>query len=128
MNDRLIKTVERNIFLQILEISDIEFQKKAWFGQYKNYISSYSELMCKLFDDNNYVIFIEQYTKLLGYDLPFIKKLQLLEFELNRFNKEEKLSDLEIINNLYWHKISKIAKAIIREWPHLAEIINDVTK
>ena len=125
MND-LVRIIERNIFLHILEISDIEFQKRAWFGQYENYISSYSELMCQLFDDDKYTLFINQYAKSLGYSLSFIKKLSTLELELNNFNKNELFSDLEIINDFYWHKISEIAKTIIQEWPRLAEIINNV--
>jgi len=124
--NNLIKITERNIFFHILEISDIEFQKRAWFGQYKNYISSYSELMCRLFDDDKYTLFINQYAKSLGYSFSFIKKLNALELKLNSFNKNELLSDLEIINDSYWHKISDMAKTIIQGWPHLAEIINNV--
>ena len=129
MNDiDIIKIVERNIFLNVLELSDIEFQKKAWFGQYKNYVSSYSELMCQLFDDNMYgELFIKQYAESLGYSLSFVKKLQTLSLKLKNFNKDELLSDIEIINDPSWHEISKIAKVIIQEWPHLAEIINNIT-
>ncbi|MDR3244935.1 MAG: hypothetical protein LBT50_00700, partial [Prevotellaceae bacterium] len=118
--------IERNIFLHILEISDIDFQKKVWFGHSEKYVSSYVEVMCQLFDDDNYNLFLEKDAKSLNYTLSFRKKLQLLGDELNSFNREDNKDDLEIINDYQWQKISKLAKLIINEWTHLAEVINNV--
>ena len=122
MND-IRQILEKGIFSSVLELSDINFQKKAWFAKYENYISSYAELYCTLFDDYCFSSFIRKDVYVLKYNYDFINKLRQLEFELNNFDKENKLTDLEVVNNPQWHKISGMAKKIICDWPHLAEII-----
>jgi hypothetical protein len=123
MDEILLKRIEYEIFLDILEISDIEFQKKIWFTEFEKIFSSYAEIMCRLFDDNQYECFIEKYTTPLGYPLSFQKKLYEFRDKLNNYNKEDNKSDLEIINDPKWREISKLAKSIITEWPNLAELI-----
>lgn len=51
---RVNRTIE-NIYRDLLELSDITLQKKLWLNQNNNtgLLSSYSELMCRLFDDND---------------------------------------------------------------------------
>jgi hypothetical protein len=126
MDENLLKRVEYEIFLDILEISDIKFQKKVWLDESKEpiFFSSYAEVMCRLFNDNQYEYFIEKYTTILGYPLSFQKKLYDLKDELANYNKEDNKSDLEIINDTKWHEISKLAKSITNEWTNLAELIN----
>jgi hypothetical protein len=122
IDDNLLRKVEKDIYIDILEISNIEFQKKLWFSHYKNYFSTYADLICDLFDDNQFDIFIQQYASLLHYTLDFIRKLSYLRDSLKNFNKEDNKSDIEIINNPQWIKISKLAKEIIDEWTLLPDL------
>lgn len=122
----MIRQIERNIFFHILEISDINFQKKIWFNYYPNYISSYRELMCSLFDDDNFLLFLDQYTTLLNYDEQFKNKLYSLYKKLISFNSKDDLTDKQIIENKHWVIISKYAKTIIKKWPNLAELLNNI--
>jgi len=116
INEDLLRRIEGEIYFNILEISNVEFQKKLWFGHYKNYWSSYVELMCMLFDDNQFNLFIQQYTSLLHYSSDFTTKLSCLRDSLKNFNKEDNKSDIEIVNDPEWIQISKLAKEIINEW------------
>lgn len=116
MNQDTIKRIEKNIYSDILEISDIEFQKKVWFGLQANYVSSYAEVMCRLFDDHQYELFVKKYTYQLNYISSFREQLEILKNKLISFNKEENKSDIEIVNDIEWIKISQLAKSIINEW------------
>jgi len=125
MEKKLLKTIEKNVFLDILEISDVEFQKKAWFGYYVNYCSSYTEIMCGLFDDNQFDLFIKEDVLKLNYSVSFCDKLRVLQTKLKLFNGDDNKKDIEIIYDVDWIEISQLAKSIINEWPCLAEIINE---
>jgi hypothetical protein len=116
-NQIIPRTIEKNIYLDILEISNIELQKKSWFGLAENHVSSYSELMCRLFDDDQFELFLDKYVLQLDYAIPFRNKLELLKESLNAFNNEEAKTDMEIINDVEWIKISQLAKSIITDWP-----------
>jgi hypothetical protein len=50
-----------NIYNDILELSDVNIQRKLWLNEANNtgLISSFTELMCRLFDDNNLDGFID---------------------------------------------------------------------
>ena len=124
MDKTLLKRIEKNIFRDILEISDIEFQRIIWFGHCKTHISSYVEVMCRLFDDDNFELFLKEDTQTLNYPFSFQKALQRLKENLNNYNKADDKTDLEVLTDPQWQEISKLAKSIINEWPHRAEIIN----
>ena len=49
-----MEQIIKNIYSDILELSDLELQKKLWLNENNEtgLISSYTELMCRLFDDN----------------------------------------------------------------------------
>ncbi|GHU61601.1 hypothetical protein FACS1894123_01230 [Bacteroidia bacterium] len=126
MNKTLLKRIERNIFLDILEISDIEFQQIVWLGHCETYISSYVEVMCRLFDDNKFDLFLDEYTQVLDYTSSFQENLQFLKENLDSYNKANNKTDLEILNDPQWNKISKLAKSIINDWPYMAEIVNGI--
>jgi len=115
-NQIITRTIEKNIYFDILEISNIELQKESWFGLAENHVSSYSELMCRLFDDDRFELFLDEYVFQLDYAVSFREKLELLKESLNTFNNDEAKTEMEIINDIEWIKISQLAKSIITDW------------
>jgi len=109
-----------NIYNDILEISDISFQKRAWLDKNESDCSSYVEVMCRLFDDNNFDSFVEQDAKKYGLDPKLISELKTLQEMLN--NYEEKLTDSEIIQDPNWMIIVNQAKKVINFWNNLGSL------
>lgn len=103
-----------NIYNDIKEISDIDYQKRAWCNNSKYECSYYIEIMCRLFDDDNFDMFIDNNAKDYGFDSSFIVLLNQLRNMLN--NYIEKNSDIEIITDPKWIKIALHAKKIICLW------------
>ncbi|WP_293309447.1 hypothetical protein [Pedobacter sp. UBA5917] len=105
------------IFNDILEISDIGIQKKLWLNENNDtgLISSYIELMSRLFDDHNLsnVIKNKEITRELKPEL--ISAIKKLEEALD--NYVEKETDKEIILDPKWIEISEQAKTVIKMWP-----------
>ncbi|MEW5251794.1 SCO4402 family protein [Microbulbifer sp. 2201CG32-9] len=67
------------IFSLIKEIADKEFQRKVWFEGDCEEQSSFTEVVCALYDDYNF----EDY----------------LEFEAKKFNSTELVSELQKLNS-----------------------------
>jgi len=66
--------------------------------------------MCRLFDDDNFDMFIDNNSKDYGFDSSFIVLLNQLRNMLN--NYIEKNSDIEIITDPKWIKIALHAKKL----------------
>jgi hypothetical protein len=107
-------TILNNIYSDIFELSSIEQQKQYWLGNDSKNISSYVEVMSRLFDDNNFDGFIDNIAQNHGFDQHFIFELDQLRKLLNEY--EEKESDSEIINDPKWKPIVIQAKKIIKRW------------
>ena len=103
-----------NTYRDILELSDLDKQKKSWLGNDPNYVSSYVEIMCKLFDDDNFDIFIEEYVK-LGLSYKLVKELEKLRELLNQY-EEGKKTDNEIIEDPLWALVVNQAKIVLNNW------------
>jgi hypothetical protein len=111
-----------NIFINLKELSDIEFQRKAWFNKIPNYVSSYYELMCSLFDDCCFDLFVDKDVVEFHFSNLLVLRLRDLRNRLNLF--EGKDSDKSIFEDPEWIAISNLAKEIVTLWE--AEIdIND---
>lgn len=106
----------QNIYNDLLELSDLGFQKKLWLNENNDtgLISSYTELMNRLFDDDNFDDFIDNLASKIGFDSNMIVKFNLLRHSLNRY--EEKKMDKEIIDDPKWAELSSQAKSIIEIW------------
>ncbi|MGQ7855234.1 hypothetical protein ACUN24_13450 [Pedobacter sp. WC2501] len=111
-----MKKVLEDIFNDILEISDINMQKKMWLNENNDtgLISSYVELMNRLFDDNNFNYLIENEAIALGLEPKLIFALKMLKDALDSYVEKE--TDQEIITDPKWIEISKQAKSIIKMW------------
>lgn len=111
-----MREVEDGVFKVIVELSDIEMQRDRWLsGNQKNgYISSYVELMCSLFDDFNFDVFIKKTAYECGLSESTIIELNKLRDLLDNYN--EKNSDEEILNDPEWNKIVNHAKKVVLMW------------
>lgn len=111
MNSRI-----ENIYRLINELSNLSLQRKLWLNENNDtgLISSYSELMCSLFDDYDIDSFLDYEAVELGLSKKLIYELEELRESLNRYH--EKGSDEEIINDPEWKLIVDQAKKIIDRW------------
>ena len=111
-----MKKVLEDIFNDILEISDINMQKKMWLNENNDtgLISSYVELMNRLFDDNNFSYVIENEAIALDLEPELIFALKTLRNALDGYVDKE--TDQEIITDPKWIEISEQAKSIIKMW------------
>lgn len=109
-------SIIENIYRLIGELADLSLQRKLWLNENNDtgLISSYSELMCSLFDDYNFDGFIDNRASKIGLSNSVIFELNKLRELLNNYN--EKGSDKEIISDPDWKKVVEQAKIILREW------------
>lgn len=108
--------ITKNIYDDITELSDLNLQKKLWLNKNNDtgLISSYVEVMCRLFDDNGFDDFIDNRASKTGLSNSVIFELSKLRGLLK--NYDEKDLDEEIIGDPEWGNIVEQAKTVIREW------------
>jgi hypothetical protein len=111
-----MENIITSIYTTIIELSDLDLQRKLWLNQENNtgLISSYSELMCSLFDDLYFDYFVENEVSKIDLPNSAIVELRKLRELLNGY--DEKSSDVEIINDPEWKKVVEQAKIVIKEW------------
>lgn len=109
-------TIAKNIYNDISELSDLSLQRKLWLNESNDtgLVSSYVEVMCRLFDDSGIDDFIDVTASKIGMSNELISKLNRLRVLLKGY--KEKDSDEEIINDPEWEKIAEQAKIVIEEW------------
>jgi hypothetical protein len=106
----------QHIYRLIGELADISLQRKLWLNENNDtgLMSSYSELMCSLFDDLGFDGFIDDEATKIGLSKGLIFKLSGLRASLNSY--DEKDTDEGIISDPEWRKVVEQAKAVIEEW------------
>lgn len=111
----MIKNIQ-NIYENLLELSNINLQKEIWLNieNTKGLVSSYAELMNRLYDDDSFDLFIDKRALELGIGSNLIAQLNHLRSLLNHYN--EKTTDAEIINDQNWIHISNQASLIVEIW------------
>jgi hypothetical protein len=107
---------KENIYSDIEELSDKSFQEKVWLGKNDKYVSSFVEVMCRLFDDNRFEdeFWKEENLQGLNFTPQLLMELKLLKEMLNSY--EEKPTDIEILNDPKWDKIIAQAKKVKSLW------------
>lgn len=105
-----------NIYRMVIELSDLNLQRKLWLNENNDtgLISSYIELMCSLFDDFSFDDFIDNRASKIGLSNSVIFELNKLRELLNNYT--EKDLDEEIIDDPEWGNVVEQAKTVIREW------------
>ena len=116
MNQEIIEIVKKNIYEDIVELSDLDLQKKLWLNENNDtgLISSYTEVMCRLFDDNCLDDFIDKEAHILGLTITQISELDKLRKNLN--NYKEKETDGEIIEDPLWNEVVIQAQKVLNIW------------
>jgi hypothetical protein len=111
-----IEIMMNNIRQEINQLSDISLQRKLWLNENNDtgFISSYVEVMCTLFDDNNFDSFIDVEAAKRGISPDLISELSKLRDLLN--NYQEKANDSEIIMDPKWMKVVNQAKIVLEKW------------
>lgn len=104
-----------NIYDCILEISDIEEQKRIWNGNTPNIIASYDDVMLSLFDDFLFDNFIDDYLNAIEISIEFKEKIILFRDKLKLFDGYS-LNYKKITKHPNWVEISKIAQDVLRLW------------
>jgi hypothetical protein len=105
-----------NLYEKIIELSNSSLQRKLWLNENNDtgLISSYSELMCSLFDDFGFDEFVDTGAVKIGLSNSLIFELNCLREMLNAYVEKE--SDKEIINDIEWGKIIEQAKIVVEKW------------
>ena len=96
------------------EMSDLEYQRRIWLGHDPSKVSSFTELMCRLYDDFTFKDFIKiMALKSLNADL--VKELNDLDSKIESFKKNSASNkdDADIINEPAWIIIANDAKKIL---------------
>lgn len=105
------KNWEQRVYGAIRDISDIEFQKRAWLSN-GNEVSSFSEIICTLYDDSFFDEFLEENdltSKNIDYDI--ILEMKLLKHMLDLYDSSN--DESIILRDPQWHAIVEQAKKII---------------
>lgn len=109
------------IYYWIEITSNIDKQQKLWLNKNNDIgcVSSYTELMCSLFDDLNFDEFVET----MIYELNFPDKLKIelvdLKNALHNYTPEDENRDDLVINDLKWLEVVEKAKKVIFTWNKL---------
>lgn len=105
-----------NILEDIKELSDLNLQRKLWLNENNDtgLISSYVEVMCRLFDDNKFDDFINLIAPKVGLSQELIFELNKLRYLLDNYTEKE--TDEQIINDPEWKIIVLQAKNVLKEW------------
>ena len=104
----------KNIYYAIKEISDINFQKIAWFGKSNKWVSSYTEMMNSLYDDFNFEDFITHSIWVETDNTELHEELLGLDEMLRNYNAPCKIE--LIMSDSSWINITLQAKKIMDKW------------
>jgi hypothetical protein len=104
----------KNIRSLLNELGSLELQRRRWLGE-DTRVSSYTELMCGLFDDCD----IEEFSKnVLGTDprlLDLKHAVDDLISVLNTYNEADR-SDADILIDPQWVEITDQGAAVLKLW------------
>ena len=103
-----------NIYGYIHEIASEDIQRRRWLNNDLFEISSFSEIMCRLFDDDHFEDFLRDGNTLKQFSSDTIRKLTELKDMLN--NYQEKSSDAEIVDDFKWKEIGSKAGDVLKSW------------
>jgi len=111
-----MNNIIENIYRLIVELANLSLQRKLWLNENNDtgLISSFSELMCSLFDDFSFDDFVDNEAEKIGLSKSLIYELSKLRNLLNGYN--EKGADEEIISDPEWKKVVEQAKIVIQKW------------
>ena len=98
----------------IQEIANSEFQERVWVRGEGPEVSSFTEAICRLFDDYNFDDFLDEHWHIFGLSSQLYRMLRKLRNLLNEY--EEKETDAEIVKDEKWDEIREYAKDVLQEF------------
>ncbi len=108
-------TVLQNIYNDLLELADNKLQLDRWLKGDNGRISGYTELMCRLYDDDALEEFVAKDVIDLRLSDSFISEIKSLKYLLDSYDEKNK-NTIEIINDINWIEITNQAKKVINYW------------
>lgn len=109
------RQVLNNIYNDLLELSSVDIQKEKWILGTGTGISSYVELMNRLYDDDDFEKFLQEEIMLMGVSEAFISCLKDLSMMLNSYIDKGQSKE-QIIEDEDWIKITEKAKEALSFW------------
>ena len=111
-----------NIYNLIKDYSNLEQQKKEWLGLVPHVVSSYDEMLCMLFGDNDFDDFISEWEK-QGFDTRTLQEMvhfrDMLRAYDSQFSKQnDKFLDRAILKDPNWAEVTNQAKKVIDVWKY----------
>jgi hypothetical protein len=116
------KIVFKDIYNDIVELADINMQKKIWrnIDNDTGYISSFTEIYCRLFDEFSVESVIENVMSKMDVNPVFLFNMRKLVQMLNDYQEPENYiitqNDIHILEDLSWHIIIEQAKIVLNLW------------
>lgn len=101
----------QGIYKIVTEISDRTFQERIWIKGEGPQVSSWTEVICRLFDDYDFDSFLDEYATQIGISSTLHKHLYQLRDKLNTYQQKE--TDAEIVVDPEWQQISQFAQDIL---------------
>jgi capsule polysaccharide export protein KpsE/RkpR len=125
MDSELRKNIRIKWFESLFELSHYDFQRKVWLeAGIENYVSDYTEAVCKYFDDLDLGEGLEKFVsegfisnQEANIFFEFHKQLE----EYVDQTEKKGMSDTEILEDIEWINLTKTAK---KNWGKLKEILN----
>ncbi len=102
------------LLYDLTELSDPGLQRKRWLGMEAPDSSSYSELMSRLFEDNELEEFVNHPDPSSRISPQTLKGLIALKNNLELYPEKE--TDEEILNDPAWRQITVQASKVLRSW------------
>ena len=116
---------------RIEELSSVDLQNKLWLNRNNDtgLISSYAELMCTLYDDNNLELVIRKAMEKYGYSSDALNELYKLNALLNNYEEPCTNGDDDyemIIKDPKWQVIVKQAQIVLANWNQIQQMLSQL--
>ena len=98
------------------EISDVEFQERVWVRGEGPEVSSYSDLMCGLFDDFSFDAFLDESWGQFDLSETLHEELLRIRSQLNQFDPGNPMNSEKIVNDPMWGQIRRDCLIILNHF------------
>ena len=116
---------------RIEELSSVDLQNKLWLNRNNNTgrISSYTELMCTLYDDCFLELVLRKAMEKYGYSSDALNELYKLNALLNNYEEPCTNGDDDyemIIKDPKWQVIVKQAQIVLANWNQIQQMLSQL--
>ena len=116
---------------RIGELSSVDLQNKLWLNRNNNTgrISSYTELMCTLYDDCFLELVLRKAMEKYGYSSDALNELYQLNALLNNYEEpctNGYIDDELVIKDSNWQVIVKQAQTVLANWGHIRPLLSQL--